>query len=91
MTCIYIYTFDSGPYCHLIIQHSLFLFSTNCFDPGYNLILMPLFCISGTMTKTRSPHVVPKFGDARESSRALVDDKESKKAVDQRARNNLTS
>ena len=43
--------------------------------PGYNLILMSLFCISGTMTKTCSPHVVPKFDDARESSRALVDDK----------------
>ena len=34
--------------------------------PGYNLILMPLFCISGTMTKTRSPRVVPKFDDARQ-------------------------
>ena len=59
--------------------------------PGYNLILMPLFCISGTMTKTRSPRVVPKFDDARESSRALVDDKESRTAADQRARNKLTS
>ena len=59
--------------------------------PGYNLILMPLFCISGTMTKTRSPHVVPKFDDASESSRALMDDKESKTAADQRARNKLTS
>ena len=59
--------------------------------PGYNLILMPLFCISGTMTKTCSPHVVPKFDDARESSRALVDDKESKTAADQRARNKPTS
>ena len=59
--------------------------------PGYNLILMPLFCISGTMTKTRSPRVVPKFDDASESSRALVDDKESKTAADQRARNKLTS
>ena len=59
--------------------------------PGYNLILMPLFCISGTVTKTRSPRVVPKFDDARESSRALVDDKESKTAADQRARNKLTS
>ena len=25
-------TFQGGPYCHLIIQHSLFLFSTNCFQ-----------------------------------------------------------
>ena len=55
------------------------------------MILTPLFCISGTVTKTRSALVVPKFGDARESSRALVDDKESKKAADQRARNKLTS
>ena len=59
--------------------------------PGYNLILMPLFCISGTMAKTRSPRVVSKFGHARESSRALVDDKEAKTAADQRARNKLTS
>ena len=59
--------------------------------PGYNLILIPLFCILGTMTKTRSPHVVPKFDDARESSRALMDDRESKTAADQRARNKLTS
>ena len=59
--------------------------------PGYNLILMPLFCISDTMTKTHSPRVVPKFNDARESSRALVGDKESKTAADQRARNKLTS
>ena len=59
--------------------------------PGYNLILMPLFCISDTMTKTRSPRVVPKFDDARESSRALVDNKESKTAEDQRARNKPTS
>ena len=34
--------------------------------PGYNLILMPLFCISDNMTTTRSPRVVPKFDDARE-------------------------
>ena len=59
--------------------------------PGYNLILMPLFCISDTMAKTRSPRVVPKFDDGRESSRVLVDDKESKIAADQRARNKLTS
>jgi len=52
---------------------------------------MPLLCISDTMTKTRFPRVVPKFDDARESIRALVDDKESKTAADQRARNKLTS
>ena len=59
--------------------------------PGYNLMLMPLFCIPGTITKTCSPCVVPKFGDARESSRALVNQKESKKDADRRARNKLTS
>ena len=47
-------------------------------------MLMPLFCISGTMTKTRSSHVV-----AREGSRALVDNKESKKASNRRTKNKL--
>ena len=47
--------------------------------PGYNLMLMPLFCIPGTMTKTCSPCVVPKFGNARESSRASVNKKSPRK------------
>ena len=49
-------------------------------------MLMPLFCISGTMTKTRSPHedVV-----ATEGSRALVDNKESKNASNRREKNKL--
>ena len=42
------------------------------------------------MIKTRCPRVVPKFDDARDSSRALVDDKESKTAADQRTRNKQT-
>ena len=76
----------------LSLDNTTFSFSIFCkLFPRYNLILMPLFCISDTMTKTRSPRVVPKFDDARESSRALVDDKESKTAADQRARNKLTS
>ena len=47
-------------------------------------MLVPLFCISGTMTKTRSPHLV-----AMEGSRALVDNKESKKASNRRKINKL--
>ena len=76
----------------LSLDNTTFSFSIFCkLFPRYNLILMPLFCISDTMTKTRSPLVVPKFDNARESSWALVDDKESKTAADQRARNKLTS
>ena len=48
------------------------------------MMLMPLFCISGTTTKTRSPHVV-----VMEGSRALVDNKESKKASNRRKQNKL--
>ena len=67
----------------LSLDNTTFSFSIFCkLFPRYNLILMPLFCISGTMTKKCSPRVVPKFDLARESSSALVDNKGSKTAAD---------
>ncbi len=92
-TSIHLMTFRHFLSCALLsLDNTTFYFSIFCkLFPGYKLILMPLLCISDTMTKTRFPRVVPKFDDARESIRALVDDKESKTAADQRARNKLTS
>ena len=54
----------------LSLDNTTFSFSTFYkLFPGYNLILMPLFCISGTMRKTRSPCVVPKFAREQQSAR----------------------
>ena len=68
--------------------NSLFSISTNCFQ-GTIWYWCHYFVFQAPCQK-HSPHVVPKFGDARESSRAVLDKKESKKIADRRARNKLT-
>ena len=81
-------TYDSRPYWHLTIQHSLFLFSTNCFQ--CTVWYWCHYFVFQAPWQRHALHVWYLNLAMQESSRVLVDDKESKKAADQRTRNKLT-